>query len=59
MTPPQNALSPEEKQKLLALLQQRFEKNIHRHAQLQRADIHAKLEAHPKAMWSLHQMEIT
>ncbi len=59
MITPQTALSAEEKQNMLALLQQRFENHMHRHAQLQRTNIQSKLEAHPKVLRSLYQMEET
>ncbi|MGR9050429.1 DUF4256 domain-containing protein [Halobacillus faecis] len=49
----------EEKQELLQGLKARFEKNSHRHEELDWAKVQAKLEAHPEKLWSLNEMERT
>ncbi|WP_425452271.1 DUF4256 domain-containing protein [Paenibacillus sambharensis] len=54
-----NELSPEQREELLEALKARFEKNMNRHTGLEWADVHAKLEATPNKMWSLHEMERT
>lgn len=48
-----------EPQHLLETLQTRFEANMQRHQGLKWADIQAKLEAKPKKLASLHEMEET
>jgi hypothetical protein len=53
------ALSPKDRDALLATLQARFEKNARRHTGLAWADVLARLEAHPAKLWSLAQMEAT
>jgi len=50
-------LSQEQIDSLLDILKKRFEKNMHRHKELDWSKIHAKLESDPKKLWSLHQME--
>ncbi|MEX1018607.1 MAG: DUF4256 domain-containing protein [Litorilinea sp.] len=52
-------LSPEQREELLDTLQARFEKFMNRHQGLEWADVHAKLEANPDKLWSLHEMENT
>lgn len=52
-------LSAEEKQELLKTLKTRFEKNMNRHPDLEWTKIQAKLEADPKKLWSLDEMEAT
>ena len=52
-----NMLSQEQIDSLLDILKKRFEKNMHRHKELDWSKIHAKLESDPKKLWSLHQME--
>jgi len=44
---------------LLNILKTRFEKNMHRHKGLEWAAIQARLEAHPKKLRSLDEMEGT
>ena len=44
---------------LLAALKARFENNMGRHKGLTWAHVHARLEAHPEKLWSLHEMERT
>ncbi|PKL36750.1 DUF4256 domain-containing protein [Candidatus Peregrinibacteria bacterium HGW-Peregrinibacteria-1] len=52
-------LTPEQQKALLETLQNRFEKNTNRHPGLQWAKVQSKLEANPKKLWSLHEMENT
>ena len=52
-------LSPEQHSALLNALKGRFEKNSNRHAALEWASIEKKLEANPKKLWSLNEMERT
>ncbi len=53
------ALSSQQREELLRALQDRFEKNMNRHKGLVWAAVQATLEAHPKKLWSLHEMERT
>ena len=52
-----NMLSQEQIDSLLDILKKRFEKNMHRHKDLDWSKIQTKLESDPKKLWSLHQME--
>jgi len=52
-------LSPADRKELLKELKERFEKNMHRHKGLDWANVQAKLEADPKKLWSLSEMERT
>ncbi len=52
-------LSPAQTSELLHILKDRFEKNSRRHIGMQWADVLAKLEAAPKKLWSLNEMEMT
>ncbi|MCR8846433.1 DUF4256 domain-containing protein [Paenibacillus sp. SC116] len=52
-------LSLEQHEELLKLLKVRFEKNMIRHADLEWANVQAKLEAQSEKLWSLHEMEKT
>jgi hypothetical protein len=52
-------LSPEQGEKLLKILQVRFEKNMNRHKGLEWPKIQTKLEAHPEKLSSLNAMEST
>lgn len=55
----QKALSSPQREALLNTLQTRFEENMKRHADLNWADVAAKLTANPEKLWSLHEMERT
>jgi hypothetical protein len=48
-----------QRKELLGTLQSRFEKHMARHKNLKWADVQAKLESNPAALWSLNQMEQT
>lgn len=52
-------LSTQEREKLLVALQNRFEKNMHRHKGIDWKSVRTKLEAKPDKMWSLNVMEET
>jgi hypothetical protein len=52
-------LSSSQRAALIGILKTRFEKNTARHKGLEWAKIQAKLEASPKKLWSLQQMEDT
>lgn len=52
-------LSAEQSDELLRVLKVRFEKNMHRHKDIKWDKVQEKLEANPKALWSLNEMEGT
>ena len=52
-------LSPEQTEQLLAILKLRFEQNMHRHYEIEWADVQAKLKSHTEKLWSLNEMEAT
>jgi hypothetical protein len=52
-------LTSEQFDRLLSILQVRFEKNMSRHVGVDWEKVQAKLEAKPEKVWSLYQMEIT
>lgn len=52
-------LSAEASQELLKVLKARFEKNMNRHDGMDWSKVQAKLEANPKKLWSLDEMEAT
>jgi hypothetical protein len=52
-------LSPKQREELLRTLKARFEKNIHRHKDVEWAKVQAKLEANSEKLWSLSEMEST
>ena len=52
-------LSKEQREELLKLLRARFEKHMNRHKGLEWGQVQAKLEANPKKLWSLSEMERT
>ena len=52
-------LSSEQRQDLLKVLKDRFEKNMNRHQGLEWTKVRAKLEANPSKLWSLNEMEST
>ncbi|SNZ17531.1 Protein of unknown function [Terribacillus aidingensis] len=52
-------LTPEQSKELLRILKDRFEKNMHRHEEIDWSNVQAKLEAAPEKLWSLHQMDTT
>ncbi len=50
-------LSPEQREELLKILKERFEKNTNRHKGLEWDKVQAKLEANMGKLWSLDDME--
>lgn len=50
-------LTAEQKSELLTALEDRFARNMQRHKGIAWTDVHARLEADPSALWSLHEME--
>ncbi len=52
-------LAPSQQKTLIATLQQRFEKNTHRHIGIEWSGVQAKLETNPAKMWTLNEMEQT
>jgi hypothetical protein len=55
----QKKLSPQQREELLGVLEDRFQKNPDRHQGLDWAEVRAKLEASPEKLGSLHEMERT
>jgi hypothetical protein len=52
-------LSNEQREELLKILKERFEKNMRRHEELEWAGLKATLVRKSGALWSLHEMERT
>jgi hypothetical protein len=52
-------MNAKQREELLQLLQARFEKNMNRHKDIEWEKVHAKLEANPKKLKSLDEMEKT
>lgn len=52
-------LSEAQRLQLIAMLKGRFEKNMHRHQELQWQQVQAKLEKSSEKLWSLNEMENT
>ena len=52
-------LSPKQREELLGVLKERFEKNLNRHKGLDWAKVQARVEACPDKLWSLAEMERT
>ncbi|WP_339229300.1 DUF4256 domain-containing protein [Oceanobacillus sp. FSL K6-2867] len=50
-------LAPEQRDELLSVLKARFEKNMHRHQEIEWEDVQAKLDVNPVKLWSLNEME--
>lgn len=55
----QKYVSPAQQEALFKILQARFEKNMHRHNDLEWNKVQAKLKAYPEKLWSLDKMEET
>lgn len=54
-----SGLSPEQCKELLGVLKARFEKNLSRHRGVKWAEVQARLEANPRRLWSLGEMDRT
>ncbi|WP_144511899.1 DUF4256 domain-containing protein [Bacillus sp. FJAT-22090] len=52
-------LSSEQGERIIAILKDRFEKNMDRHEGLEWDKVQEKLEKNNEKMWSLHEMETT
>jgi hypothetical protein len=52
-------LTPKQQEELLKKLTLRFEKNMERHKGLKWQNVRARLEASPRKLWSLNEMERT
>ena len=52
-----NTLSSIQSQDLLAILEERFKKNMHRHEGFEWTVVREKLAANPDKLWSLYRME--
>lgn len=50
-------LKANEREELLGVLKERFDKNMNRHKGLEWANVQAKLEANPEKLWPLNEME--
>lgn len=59
MTSHESSLSLGQQEALLAILAHRFEKNNHRHPEIEWAEVRTRLLAHPDKLWSLNEMEQT
>ncbi|MCT2535317.1 DUF4256 domain-containing protein [Aquibacillus koreensis] len=52
-------LAPEQRDEILNILRERFEKNMHRHEGIEWNQVRAKLDVNREKLWSLHEMERT
>ena len=52
-------LLKEQQEEILRILKTRFEKKMNRHKGIEWGKVQAKLEANPKKLWSLNEMEVT
>ncbi len=52
-------LLPEQREKILSTLRERFEKNMNRHEGIEWSSVQARLEIYPEKLWSLYEMERT
>lgn len=59
MTKQNLELPLEQREELLSVLQERFEKNMNRHEGIEWAKVQAKLEENIEKLWSLNEMEKT
>ena len=57
--PKAKEMKVEQHEELLKTLKTRFEKNMNRHKGIDWSKVQAKLEANPKKLWSLNEMERT
>lgn len=55
----QKKLSHKQQEELLGILQSRFEKNKHRHKNIEWNKVQERLKASPEKLWSLNEMERT
>lgn len=52
-------LSLEQREELIGVIKERFEKNMHRHEGFEWVKVKEKLDANSEKLWSLHEMERT
>lgn len=52
-------LAPEQRDQLIRILKDRFEKNMDRHKGLEWSKVQARLDVRPEKLWSLNEMERT
>lgn len=52
-------LATADAKELFKVLQDRFEKNMNRHQNIEWVDVQQRLEAHPQKLWSLNEMELS
>ncbi|MDE3182429.1 MAG: DUF4256 domain-containing protein [Bacteroidota bacterium] len=52
-------LSAQQSEELIGILKSRFEKNIHRHKNIQWAKVEETMKSNPQKLWSLSEMEET
>ena len=57
--PKAKEMKVEQHEELLKTLKTRFEKNMNRHKGIEWSKVQAKLDANPKKLWSLNEMERT
>jgi len=55
----EKVLSIDERERLLKVLEERFEENMNRHKDIEWSSVQEKLEANPEKLWSLNEMERT
>ncbi|KPB03277.1 DUF4256 domain-containing protein [Bacillus sp. CHD6a] len=58
-TTSEKSLSSEQMDELISVLKKRFEKNLHRHEELEWDQVQAKLESNAEKLWPLSEMERT
>ena len=59
MTKELNEYPLEKRKELFLILKERFEKNMHRHKEIEWANVQSKMEQNNEKIWSLHEMEAT
>mgnify|MGYP003332864715 FL=1 len=52
-------LSAKQTSEIIVVLKNRFEKNLHRHRNIEWDQIELKLKSNPEKLWSLNEMEST
>ncbi len=57
--PAARELKAKQREELLGVLKDRFERNMNRHKKVEWARLQTRLEANAKALWSLNEMETT
>ena len=52
-------LTENEREKLLETLHERFDKNLHRHTDIQWIDVEKRLRSQTDKLWSVNEMELS